>query len=110
MEAVPAFKTDLRVGVASHRDDRQASDLGESDDAQLDDITRALWTIGRHRQVVSPFCVAGEFEQSLGTATAAGAADLFYSESAQHGGQEGSILASADEGSEFAGMAPMDNH
>ena len=28
LEAIPAFETDLRLGVAGHRDDRQASDLG----------------------------------------------------------------------------------
>ena len=110
LEAVPALETDFRLGVAGHRDDRQASDLSEGDDAVLDNVARALWAVGRHSQVVSPFRVVGEFEQGLGTATAAGAADLLDPKPAQDGSEEGAIFAGADQCRQFAGMAPVDNH
>ena len=75
LETVPALKTDLRLDVAGYGNDRQSSNLSKGDDTLLDDITRALWAIRRHGQVISPFCMASEFEQGLGTATAAGAAN-----------------------------------
>ena len=110
LKAVPAFETDLRLGVAGHRDDRQSSDLGEGDDAVLDDITRTLWTIRRDGQVISPFREAGQFQQGLRAAAAAGAADLFDSEPAQDGSEEGAVLAGADQCRELSGMAPVDDH
>jgi hypothetical protein len=110
LKAVPAFETDLRLGVTGHRDDRQTSDLGDGDDAVLDNVARALRAVRRHGQVVSPVRVAGKFEQGLGTTTAAGAADLLDPEPAQDSSEEGTIFAGADQCREFAGMVPVDDH
>src|SRR5512138_3476166 len=54
LKPVPALEADLPLCVAGYRYDWKSGHLSQGDDPVLNDISRPLWPVRRHRQVVSP--------------------------------------------------------
>lgn len=103
MKAVPAFQLDFRAQMTGDGDDGQSGNLGEGQDALLDDIRRSFRAVGGYREVKAVFSHRDQFKQSLGSAPAGGAADGSHAEASEDGGEEGAVPAGADETGESLG-------
>ncbi len=102
LKAVPALKGNLAGEVVSNGENRQTGELGQGDDARVNLITGAAGTVGRDRDIQTLRGAGIEFDQGLGSAAAAGAADRDNVVKLQDAGKHSAIAAGTDQGGHFA--------
>lgn len=97
LELVPTAEAFFGLNAHSDWHNGQAGEFGESDDSFLHDVFGAARAVRSDGDVITFLHPGGEFKQGLGATAAGGTADGLDSVVFEGPGEEGTILARADE-------------